>query len=435
MKEWQSLVRILREQVRPAMGCTEPVAVAWTVARAREELGLPVERAEITVSLNVYKNGMGVGIPGTSAKGLEMAAALGAAGGDSLRELEVMESITTADVQRAQEILEEGRIIVNVDKERTGIYIFCKIASGQEDVEITVEGGHTNITAIYRNGRLVWGRDGGNGQNGGAGMAQKPGQDLLQGWTFKELREAIEAIPVDELRFLLDGVSMNLGVAEMGLQNRLGLGVGAGIYDLTQAKVLSSDMFNEVKFLSAAAADARMSGTKAPVMSSGGSGNQGIGAIVPLAVASREYGWPEERLVRALAYSHLVNVYIKEHTGKLSAACGCAIAAGIGAGVGIAWGLGGDDHAIAGTVKNMTGNLAGMICDGAKGGCALKLATSGGEALVAAQLALRGVIVSANDGIVSESAEETIRNLGMLATEGMTNTDQVIVDVMTHKAG
>ncbi|SHE46113.1 L-cysteine desulfidase [Thermoanaerobacter uzonensis DSM 18761] len=423
MKDYKYLLRVLKQQVKPALGCTEPVAVAWAVAKACRELKGRVEKINIIVSLNLYKNGMAVGIPGTKERGLEIAAALGAISGDPNKDLEVLEGVKEEDVKKARKLVEEGRVQVTANKKLHGIYIDCEVKSLQEKVRVIVEGGHTNLTAIYHNDELIWQQP----------KTEEEEEASLSGWTIKEIREKVLEIPVEELEFLMDGVNMNLKVAELGLKNRLGLKVGATLKDLMEEGLLDDNVINRAKMLSAAAADARMSGIKEPVMSSAGSGNHGIGAIIPLAVMAQENNWTKDKLLRAVALSHLVTYYIKEYTGKLSPICGCSIAAGVGAGASIVWGLGGDDRAIEAVIKNIIGDLAGMVCDGAKGGCALKLTTSTGKAITAAYLALRGVSIEASDGIIGKTAEDTIENLGRLSREGMAQADEVILDIMLEK--
>lgn len=423
MKDYEYLLRILKQQVKPALGCTEPVAVAWAAAKASSKLKGQAEEISIVVSLNLYKNGMAVGIPGTREKGLEIAAALGAISGNSDKGLEVLEGVKEEDVKKAREFIEESRVRVTVDKKLHGIYIDCSVKSSQEKVRVIVEGGHTNLTAMYYNDELIWQQP----------KNEEEEEASLNGWTIKEIKDKVSEIPIEELEFLMDGVNMNLKVAELGIKNRLGLKVGATLKDLMEQGLLDDNVINRAKILSAAAADARMSGIKEPVMSSAGSGNHGIGAIIPVAVMAKENNWTKDELLRAVALSHLVTYYIKEYTGKLSPICGCSIASGVGTGVSIVWRLGGDDRAIEAVTKNIIGDLAGMVCDGAKGGCAFKLTTSTETAITAAYLALKGVSIEASDGIVGETGEETIKNLGKLSREGMAQADEVILDIMLKK--
>ncbi|RIV26385.1 serine dehydratase subunit alpha family protein [Alicyclobacillaceae bacterium I2511] len=425
MRDFKILVEILKDQVKPAMGCTEPVAVAWAVARARHELSEKIRKVTITVSLNLFKNGMGVVIPGTNEMGLEMAAAIGAIGGDPNLELGILESIQPDEVEEARHFLRSGNLNLRVDKKRQGIYIDCLVESMSQTAEVVVEGGHTRMIQLYRQGELVW-------QESPQIDSLRDESDLID-WTLQELRQSVEKIPISLLRFLADGIEMNIQMGKNGLEGNLGLKVGATLQQLVDDGILAKDVVNEVKILAAAAADARMSGSKAMVMSSGGSGNQGIVVTIPIAVMARRENWSEDILLRALALGHLVNIWVKGYTGKLAAVCGSGIAAGVGAGVGLAWGYGGNDDVLASVVKNIVGNLAGMVCDGAKGGCALKVATSCGEAIISAQLALRGVSISSNDGIVGRTAEDTMNNLGILVREGMENTDKVILDIMLNK--
>jgi L-cysteine desulfidase len=246
-----------------------------------------------------------------------------------------------------------------------------------------------------------------------------------------ELRREIAEIPPEELRFLLEGVTMNMAMAAEGLRLGAGLGVGRSFQELLREGIIEDSLLCKVRMVAAAATDARMGGIPLPVMSSAGSGNHGITAVVPLKVLADARGLGEEILLRGLAFSHLVTLYIKNFTGRLSPVCGCAVAAGTGAAAGMTWMLDGDDDAIAAAINMMLGNLAGLLCDGAKHDCALKIATSAGEALLAALLAEKGVAMSGKNGIVVSSAEESIRHLGRISTTGMKDTDEVILQIIT----
>lgn len=251
--------------------------------------------------------------------------------------------------------------------------------------------------------------------------------------TLPELRKNIEELPLEDIAFLIAGVPMNYRMAKIGIENKLGLALGNAIKELMEEGQIEKNMVNTVKMYAAAAADARMAGLKMPVMSSAGSGNHGITAILPPYIVCQEKNYDEEKLIRALAFSHLVTIAIKEFSGPLSPVCGCAIAAGIGAAVSIAWLLNCDDKQIAGVINSMSGTLAGLLCDGAKGGCAFKLATAAGEAVLCALLAKKNVFIHNNQGIVSVCPETTIQNVGYICNQGMSGVDSTVIGVMLGK--
>ena len=420
--EW---IAMLRDEVRPALGCTEPAAVAFTVAKARDFLGGQINRIRLSVSGNIYKNALAVTIPNTAEAGLQMAAALGLLCGDVDKGLQVFTGVGMEDVIKAKELLRKGAVDIRILKAE-GVYIEARVEGEHGWAEVVVSGGHTHVTRTLVNGNLVF------RASDPLSLSRRKDRDLTD-YSLEELIQAVEQFPLADIAFLQDGIDMNLAMAETGLALRAGLGVGAGLKDLMERGVLGSDLSNRTKMTVAAAADARMAGVDQPVMSTMGSGNQGIGAIVPVALVAREQKASSEQTLRALALSHLLTAYVKTFAGRLSTMCGCAVAAGVGAAAALTWLMGGTTEQVAGAVKNMIGNLAGMICDGAKGGCALKLSTSAGEAILAANLALTGVSISAKDGIIEVSVEETIRNLGRLSSSGMLCTEETILAIMLQK--
>lgn len=422
----QILISVLNSEVKPALGCTEPAAVALAVAKSTKLLGGRIESISVTVSGNIFKNAMGVTIPNTQEVGLEMAAVLGMIKGDPDKELEVFDGVTSDDVEKARQIIASGSVQIHLGKEN-GFYIRVKVKGERGEAEVHVVGSHTNMVKAMVNGTEKF-----NKNMQGAFINQDDTIDITQ-YSLADFVEAIETIPVHEISFLQNGIDMNLFIAAKGLELNAGLGVGAGLKALLDKGVLSTDMVCKARMIVAAACDARMAGLKMPVMSTAGSGNHGIEAILPLAVVAEETKAPKEKVLRALALSHIITTFVKQHTGKLSAICGCSVAAGTGAAAAIAWLMGGKIEQIEGAVKNIIGNLAGMICDGAKGGCALKLSTSASEAIIAAQLALQGVVVGSQDGIISHTVEETIRNLGRVSSAGMICTDDAIIEIMLNK--
>lgn len=423
METYNELLQLLKAEIKPALGCTEPAAVAFTVAAARELLGGPVARLQVSLSSNVYKNALAVSIPGTAETGPVMAAALGAVTGESARELKIFDGLKPKDIEHARELLTTGQVDVRL-AEGKDLYIEARVEGQAGTAVVAVSGGHTDIVKKVLNGVTVF-------EKPGASDSLFERVNLRQ-YKLADFIKIAAEVPFSEIAFLEEGIDMNMRIAEHGLELGSGLGVGAGLHAMLEKDSLRADWVWKVRIAVAAACDARMSGVELPVMSTMGSGNQGLVASVPVIVVSREVDAGKEKTVRALALSHLVTAYVKQNTGRLSPMCG-AVVAGAGAAAAITWLLGGDARQVAGAVQNMIGNLAGMICDGAKGGCALKLATSGAEAVLMAQLALAGVIIKASDGIISSAAEDSVQNLAKLSKDGMMTMDRVILDIMREK--
>jgi L-cysteine desulfidase len=408
----------------PALGCTEPIAVALAAAKAREELGRMPGSVKISVSPNIYKNSLGVYIPGTGDMGIHLAAALGIVAGVSALKLQVLQNIEAKDITLAREMVIDDKIKVVPIPDQEGLYIKVEADNA---CEVIIEGKHDHIASVKVNGRIILQL---------AREAETPLVKLADDFetqTISGLREMIETIDLNKIAFITEGIKMNQLIAAEGMKNRHGLGLGPALEMLAGEGILAADVVNKTRMLTASAADARMSGVKMPVMTSGGSGNQGIAAILPVVIVAEHYGIEEDKLLRAVTFSHLINIYIKKYTGKLSAVCGCAISAGAGAAAAVVWMLGGTDEQISGAVKNIIGNLFGMICDGAKASCSFKLSTASSEAVLAAMLALKDVVISGRDGIIFPTAEDTIIHMGEICVKGMKVADQTILDIMMRK--
>lgn len=425
--DYERIVSILKDKVKPALGCTEPVAVALAAARALEELSGELRVIDIRVSPNIFKNGMRVGIPGTREAGIPIAVALAAVCGRPALGLELLQDVDEACIVAAKKIMERQVITVELEENEANFYIQAVVKSDQGSARCVILNNHTNIVLVEKNGEVLFRKKPEEDESSDNDTA---GVEKLGGLTLRQLREIIETIPYEMIAFLEEGAQMNMQMAHIGLKESSGLGLGAGLGKLIENGDLEDSLINRVRMFTAAATDARMAGVKMPVMSSAGSGNHGITAIIPPLMVCREMHLDREKLVRALGFSHLVTIFIKEFTGSLSPVCGCAIAAGIGACVSVAWLIGCNDEQIAGAINNMGGDLAGMVCDGAKGGCAFKLATASSEAILSAQLAKNDIFISDGEGIVGNGAETTIRNLGKLCVQGMENVDRKIIEVM-----
>lgn len=414
------LLQLMHQEIKPAIGCTEIVAIAFAAANAKKYFKGEIEQIYVKASLNIFKNAKSVKIPFTNECGLELTAAIGAVCGDADDGLYVFKNVNDSAVKKAKELLEKGIVkVVPIETTET-VYVEVSMKSKTQNVNVVLKNDHTHIEQISVNNKNVI-------QNA-TSQNSIQNYEILRKVTLADLKEIAEEIPKEDISFLLDGVIMNKFAAEQGLSLKKGLKLGASLLKLVNEGKIANDSSLRARIMTAAGADFRMSGGKCPVMTSGGSGNQGIGIIIPITVIAESTGATNEKLSRALFLGHAINLLVKSYTGKLAAICGCSIASGIGATAAIAWLLGGNDRQISGAVQNMLSNLTGMICDGAKESCALKLSTSAGEAVISAYLACNNTIVPQETGIIGASAEKTIENIGVLCKKAFSNTDKVLVD-------
>lgn len=421
----KQLLETLINGVKPALGCTEPVAVGIAVAKAYEVVNGEVNDINVEVSPNIFKNGMGVGIPGTKEIGLVFASALAITCGDANLGLEVFKAVNDTAISQAEELVEKGLVNVELEDSKGNFYIRAKVKTDKGQGICVIRDNHTNIVYIEANGETLY-------ESKEANTSDAHSNEYLKDVKLQDIREFVETVPYEDIKFLLEGVKLNMDMAKVGLDEKPGPGLGAAMNLLMDEGVMKKDVINEARVLTSAACDARMAGINMPVMSSAGSGNHGITAIIPPTVVCEHIGCDDEKLARTLAFSHLITAYIKVFTGGLSPVCGCAVAAGIGASASIAWALGGTNEQIGGAIKNMVGTLTGMVCDGAKGGCAFKLSTASSEAIIQAKLAMSNIFINDLDGIVSPEVEKTIRNLGSFSDKGMSSADQEIIKIMLN---
>ena len=415
----KDILEMVKEDTIAALGCTEPVAVAYAAASLNKYIDEEIESMTIDVSLNIFKNGKSVYIPNTGKMGLDLAAVLGFLCGDIDDDFLVLQNVNKNYIEAAEKVLSSKNLVVNCIDDRSDVYVKIKLETKNHSGEVVLEGCHTSIKRIEIDGELEFEKK--SKSNGGDDL------DFLKNMSFVDFREMIENIDICDIEFLLDGIEMNKEASDRGLGEGTGLGVGYALNNIEKRMNRELDPVTKVRIRTAAAADARMSGENCPVMTSGGSGNQGLGVFLPISIIGEAEGVEEDRLIRAIYFGHIVNRYVKIYTGKLSSLCGCAIASCIGASAAITWMLGGDDKQIEGACNTIFANLTGMICDGAKDTCSLKLATSAAEGVIASYLSLENVYPNPNIGIVGESVEETIQNLGLLRTEGLRDTDKTIV--------
>lgn len=432
------IIGLIHKEVKPALGCTEPIAVALAVAKAVEvmEDGLDNSgwrmsdgyKLDIKVSGNILKNGMGVGIPGTGMVGLHIASALGAVCGKSAYGLEVLSDLTDATVERAKEMVSQEVVSVSLAETNLKLYVKAKVVYDGHTSYAVIENDHDNIVesgfdaVVSRSDNL----------RVAAEMCPEQKSTLDYGLTVKEILEFASTVAYEDIRFILESRTLNLALAHEGLSGKYGLKVGYAINLDCNKEVFGGDFLSYAMALTAAASDARMAGCTLAAMSNSGSGNQGITVTMPVIAYSIKYGTSDEQLARALVLSHLIAIHIKGYLGKLSALCGCVIAS-TGAACGLVYLRGGDYEQICAAIKNMIGNITGMVCDGAKVGCAMKVASGVSSALQSAVLAREGICISAHDGIIEKDIEKTIMNLGRIGSVGMQHTDNMILDIMVCK--
>jgi L-cysteine desulfidase len=425
--EKQQIIELIHQQVVPAIGCTEPMAVALCVAKATELLGKVPERIELRLSANILKNAMGVGIPGTGMIGLPIAVALGALIGRSELGLEVLRDCDKQAVERGKAYIEENRIFISLeqeDKDKLFINVLCT-ADGHE-AEARIKTSHTHFVYLRKDEEVLNDNDKGNDHEN-EHESQEPQLTLRKVYDF-----AIET-DIEELRFILEAKRLNEAAAASGLKENYGHQLGKTMCSPLGKGIMGESIFSKVLSATSCACDARMAGAMVPVMSNSGSGNQGICATMPVVVFAEENHNTEEELIRALIISNLTAIYIKQSLGTLSALCGCVVAS-TGSSCGITYLMGGNFEQISYSVKNMIANLTGMICDGAKPSCALKLTSGVSTAVMSAMLAMQHRYVTSQEGIIDEDVDKSIHNLTNIGKYGMDETDRFVLDIMTHKS-
>ena len=426
-KEKQAMLELLHEQVVPAIGCTEPMAVALCVARATEQLSVKTggdsrvvpEHIELHLSANILKNAMGVGIPGTGGMiGLPIAVAMGALGGKSCLGLEVLRDCTAEVLDSAKRYITEGRIDIKLEEEDDDkLFIHALVEARGVQAEATIKGSHTHFVEAGEKASR---------------KAECAPCDELKCLTLSKVYDFATSMPLSDIEFILEAKRLNEAAAEEGLRENYGHQLGKTMCSPLGRGIMGDSIFSKVLSVTSCACDARMAGAKIPVMSNSGSGNQGICATMPVVVFARENHNTDEELIRALTLSHLTAIYIKQSLGCLSALCGCVVAS-TGSSVGITYLMGGTYEQISNAVKNMIANLTGMICDGAKPSCALKLTTGVGTAVMSAMLAIQHKYVTSAEGIIDDDVDRSIHNLTSIGSRGMDETDRFVLDIMTNK--
>lgn len=423
--EREQIIALIKREVVPAIGCTEPIAVALCVAKATETLGCHPENIKVFLSANILKNAMGVGIPGTDMIGLPIAVALGALIGKSEYQLEVLKDSNPEAVEAGKKMIESQCIDIalkeNIEEK---LYIEAVCTHGNDSATAIISGGHTNFVYISRNQDVLL-----DNRTPASAEAQAAHVEL----TLRKVFDFATTAPLEEIEFILEARRLNKNAAERSFQGKYGHELGRMLRNSqTERNIMGNNTFTHILSYTSAACDARMAGAMILVMSNSGSGNQGIAATLPVVVYAEDNHNSEEELTRALILSHLTAIYIKQSLGRLSALCGCVVAA-TGSSCGITYLMGGGYQQVMYAVQNMIATLTGMICDGAKPSCALKLTSGVSTAIMSAIMAMEQKCVTAVEGIIEENVNQSIRNLTKIGSEGMNETDKLVLDIMTHK--
>ena len=441
--ERTSIIALIKQEVIPAIGCTEPIAVALCVAKATEILGCKPHRIEAHLSANILKNAMGVGIPGTGMIGLPIAIALGALIGKSEYGLEVLKECTPDAVEAGKRMIADEAISIKLKEgitEKLYIEITASAAttassattasaattasSCPQTATAIIAGGHTNFIYLSHNGEVLLDAP-------LKSTAEQNGNKTAL--TLKKVYDFATTAPLEEIEFILEAQRLNKAAAETSFKGRYGHQLGRTLKESTrEMSILGNNTFSKILSYTTAACDARMAGVMVPVMSNSGSGNQGITATLPITIYAEENNKSREELIRALTLSHLTVIYIKQSLGRLSALCGCVVAA-TGSSCGITYLMGGGYNQISFAVQNMIATLTGMVCDGAKPSCSLKIASGVSTSLLSAILAMEEKCVSSVEGIIDNDVDKSILNLTRIGSESMNETDHAVLDIMTHK--
>ena len=424
VQEHDKIIDLIKREVVLSIGCTEPMAVSLCVAKACETLGSTPETVSVALSANIFKNAMGVGIPNSGMTGLPIAVALGVVAGRSEYGLEVLRDVDSAAVERAKAFLEEAKPSIFVTDESDDIlYIKVCVEAGNDSAEVIISGSHTNFSSVRRNGEEVATNEAIHNE-----VAKSDDVEL----TLRKVYDFAEEVPLEKIEFIGEAAQRNVAAAELSFTGDYGHGLGAMLHSGVAKNIFGDTLFTNILAHTSGACDARMSGAMVPVMSNSGSGNQGISATVPVAIFAVANDVEREKMLRALVLSHLTVIYIKQSLGRLSALCGCVVAA-TGSACGITRLMGGGFEEVSGAVKNMVANLTGMICDGAKPSCSLKVTSGVATAVLSATLAMNQRVTTSLEGIIEDNVDNCIRNLTEIGRNGMSETDRLILKIMTSK--
>lgn len=423
----EQMLAMLRADVVPALGCTEPVCVALAAADASKAIGGTVSKINVKVNANIYKNGMSAGIPNFHTVGLHYAAAIGAVLKNPERQLELLQDVTEDTVAMVNRLVEDSAVSVTIDETQTALYVNCEVYTENGTGLTIIKGAHTNIILTKVNDLVLFEKE----------MKSASGDDsvveALKNMTIAEIRALVDSASEEELTFMMDGVAMNEALSDYSLTHEIGIGAAKTFRENVGTKLIGDDLMSRIMMRVMSAAENRLDGCPYPTMSSAGAGTKGLVVILPISETAKVLGASKEKTVKALAFGHLLNRYINAYVGKLAAVCSCCMASSTAACAAMTWLLGGNDEQIGFAIRNMTGTITGMICDGGKVGCAFKVSASSAAALTNAIMAVNQVALRVSNGICAETAEQCIKNIGQIANPGMVQTDKEILDIMLKK--
>ena len=428
------LTDLIRQDMKPALGVTEPGAIAFAAATARRHTKGAVRQVKLRLNSGMFKNAFTCGIPGSSEVGNAHAAALGVTGADPDKGLECLDGVTPEQAQQAKAMVEAGQIDVEMAGITSRIFIEAIVTAEEGEAAVTIRDTHTNIVRITENGRTVYEKEAQEeGQAGGQTEAKDSALPLIHRYTLAELHKYALTVPAEELSFIREAFAMNMALCQAGLESPK---TSYARYLLAEngGRIISEDEQKTASLLCNGAIEARVLGLPEPAMSITGSGAHGIIATMPLYAAYKVKGYPEEKLLRATALSYLICMYIKEYSGRLSAFCGCAIAAGTGMACGLVLLRDGSTEMMARTINNMASSITGMICDGGNQGCAMKGVVAVDAAWRSAAMAMEGVYIHSVHGINGSTPEQTMRNMGQIASPGMVGTEKTIIEILEGKS-
>lgn len=418
------IISLLSKEMEPALGVTEPSTIALACASAYQQVKGELESIKIITDPGIFKNAFSCAIPGTDDMGIEMAALLGVLGGDPALKLKVLRDITESQILNAIKLKGQDLVEIQVKRDLPELYIDASVKTNKGIGRVIIEETHTNIVRIEVNEKVVF-------QKEKEKEDQKASFDITK-YTVADFKNFIDNVAISDIDFVLEAIRVNKELGKGGMKGA-GMKVGLGIEQLIKANKISDDLVSYAQRLTGYAVDARMGGVPQPAMSICGSGDHGIIATMPLLAVAERMNLGEEKLAKAIVLSYLITIYIKNYSGRLSAFCGCAVAAGAGASAGIVYLLGGGLEQIENAINNMAANITGLICDGGNFGCSLKAINGASTAVLSALLALEGITIPKNSGIVGETIEETMKNMGSIASPGMVKTNDTIIDIMMAK--
>ena len=423
----QEMLELLKQDVVPALGCTEPVCAALAAADAAKAVGGKVESIEAIMNPNIYKNGMSVAIPGCSQVGLDVAVALGACLKNPEKKLQLLEDINDDVLTEIQELLSGGHVKVTIDDSKQSIYVKVTVKTEKGIGVSVIEDAHVNIVQTMVNEETVYEKN---------TVGKSAGNDVIDRLTMMkiaEIRKLVDTASEEELIFMLDGVEMNDRISAYGMEHPVGVGVTETLKKEIGSGLIANDLMSGIMLKVASAAEGRLGGCRLPSMSSSGAGTKGLVVIIPISETAKAIGASKEMTVKAIAFGHLVNRYVNAYIGKLAAVCSCVMASATAASAAMTWLLGGNDEQIGYSIRNMAGTVTGMICDGGKVGCALKVSMASSAALTNAILAANGTVLRVTDGICAETPEQCIKNMARIGNPGMLQADKEILHIMLEK--